>query len=262
MTTRITHNSVGMAVAVGLFIGLCCNECLASEKCKNNSGSTKHVCVAWDRELAPVEGTDFEVNYACQGCSDDPAVELKTGDDKWVVWSEVISTGAPANIGSLTTTDAENYVVTIANGSNAGAANVGSMVLAPDGAAYSPPTSACGCDSSPSISAKISRSSKNRCCAAPDGHTATHVPQPLQSASSTTEIFFSSSKLAASYGQTLMHSLHPPQVVSSTTLVMGSMTTEPRSISDRILAAAASYEALYGSNGDPFREISLRSVSD
>ncbi len=133
MTTRITQNSGGMLIAAGVFIGLCFNECLASETCKNNSGSTKHVCVEWDRELAPVDGTDFEVNYACQGCSDDPAVVLMTGDDKWIVYSEVISTQVAANIGAMTTSDEENYVVKIANGANAGAANVASMVLTPSG---------------------------------------------------------------------------------------------------------------------------------
>jgi hypothetical protein len=43
----------------------------------------------------------------------------------------VISTGAPANIGSLTTTDDEHYAVTIINGTDPGAADVGSMVLRP-----------------------------------------------------------------------------------------------------------------------------------
>jgi len=137
MTTRITQNSVGMRIAAGVFIGLCFNECLASETCKNNSGSTKHVCVVWDRQAAPIEGTDFQVDYACGGCSDDPAVDLTVGDEHWVVYSEVISSGVAANIGALTTTDDDNYVVKIANGANAGAANVGSMLLLPGGGASS-----------------------------------------------------------------------------------------------------------------------------
>ena len=101
MTTRISHNSVGILIGAGVFIGLCFNECHASETCKDNSGSTKHVCVGWDRQAAPVEDYDFTVDYTCQGCSDDPAVALVVGDDYWVVYSEVISSGAPANIGSL-----------------------------------------------------------------------------------------------------------------------------------------------------------------
>ena len=136
MTTRITQNSVAILIVPGVFIGLSFNECLGSQTCKNNSGSTKHVCVAWDRQAAPEEGEDFDVDYACQGCSDDPAVELITGDLEWVVYSEVISTGDPANIGALTTPDSENYVVKIANGLDFGAANVGSMVLTPNGGSY------------------------------------------------------------------------------------------------------------------------------
>jgi len=120
-----------------VIIGLCFNECIASETCKANSGSTKHVCAAWDRQAAPEEGVDFEVNYACGGCSDAPNVELKTGDDDWEVYSEVISTAAPANMGALTTTDNENYIVKLANGAGAGAAGVGSMVLEPGGAHHS-----------------------------------------------------------------------------------------------------------------------------
>ena len=82
MTMRITQNSVGMRIAAVVFIGLCFNECLASETCKENSGNTKRVCVVWDEEAAPFEGTDFEVDYGCGGCSDDPAVELSVGDDE------------------------------------------------------------------------------------------------------------------------------------------------------------------------------------
>jgi len=137
MKTQVILNLAAACVAAVAFTGPSAKECLADPVCVNNSGTTKRVCVEWDKQAAPIEDQDFEVDYACQGCSDDPAVELSTGDTGWVVYSEVISTGAAANIGALTTTDSDNYVVKIAKGANAGAANVGSMVLTPDGAEYS-----------------------------------------------------------------------------------------------------------------------------
>jgi len=140
MTTRITQSPAGILIAAGVFIGLCFNESLATEKkCKNNSevAPTKRVCVAWDRGAAPIEGYHFTASYTCGGCSDDPEVALLAGDDTWVVYSEVISTAAPANLGALTTSDNENYIVKLANGAGAGAADVGSMVLEPSGSHHS-----------------------------------------------------------------------------------------------------------------------------
>jgi len=136
MTMQNAYSLRRMATVFSL-IGLCLAESSASEVCKNNSGNTKRVCLDWSQGSAPVETTDFTVDYNCGGCSDDPAVDLKTGDTAWVLYSEVISTGAAANIGALTTTDSDNYAVKIANGTGPGAADVGSMVLSPSGDNYS-----------------------------------------------------------------------------------------------------------------------------
>jgi len=125
------------AMVLPTIIGLGGHDLLASPVCKSNGAASRRVCFAWGKVSDPVETTDYTVDYNCQGCSDSPAVDLKTGDLGWVVYSEVISTGAVANIGALTTTDADNYGVKIAKGSGAGAANVASMVLTPSGDHYS-----------------------------------------------------------------------------------------------------------------------------
>ncbi|MDO8629296.1 MAG: hypothetical protein Q7R41_02285 [Phycisphaerales bacterium] len=136
MTSRLTTKRQLVSLIVAAVTGLCADYCLAGVVCGANSGNTKRICVEWGKQTDPVQNVDFSVDYTCQGCSDAPAVELSTGDTAWVAYSEVISTGAVANIGALTTTDADNYGVKIAKGSGAGAANAGSMVLTPNGSAY------------------------------------------------------------------------------------------------------------------------------
>lgn len=88
----------------------------------------------WSQIGDPVEGTDFAVFFTDPL---NPDIELTKGDGGWVVSSELVSTGAPANIGAITTPDDDNYVVKIAKGSGPGAASVGSMVLQPAGDHYS-----------------------------------------------------------------------------------------------------------------------------
>lgn len=137
MKALLTTDLAFVAILTMGITGLSPDRCLAADPvCVTNSGSTERVCVEWGKQ-APPEEDDFDVDYSCQGCSDAPDVELKTGDTGWVMYSEVISSGVAANIGALTTTDSDNYGVKIAKGTAAGAANVGSMVLSPDGASYS-----------------------------------------------------------------------------------------------------------------------------
>ncbi len=135
---RILKRDVAFVTIITIGVtGLWAGRSLADPVCVENSGSTKHVCVEWSEQDPPEEDEDFEVNYGCQGCSDAPTVVLMTGDDEWIIYSEVISTQVAANIGAMTTSDEENYVVKIANGANAGAANVSSMVMTPRGDHYS-----------------------------------------------------------------------------------------------------------------------------
>lgn len=125
-------NRIGLAgiVIAGLIVGHA-QEALAT--CKTSGDSTKQVCVEWSEPgPAPVLNTDFRVDYDCTGCSDAPLVQFRAGSDSWVVYSEVISTSAPANIGELAidpSSSTEIFEITIDNGGSPGAANLSSAVL-------------------------------------------------------------------------------------------------------------------------------------
>jgi hypothetical protein len=121
------ENLVAFSAFTALLLGLSPAESLAGgSECVN--GTSVRVCVEWSLVADPELTFDFDVDF-----SDalNPDIDLMSGDSDWIVYAEVISTGAPANIGSLTTTDSEHYVVTIINGTDPGAADVGSMVLRP-----------------------------------------------------------------------------------------------------------------------------------
>jgi hypothetical protein len=73
-----------------------------------------------------VQGVHFTVDYSDPG---NPSVALRTGSLTWNVRSD--DDGDPGDIGNITVnpTQADNFEVTIANGSNPGAANVASIDL-------------------------------------------------------------------------------------------------------------------------------------
>ena len=101
--------------------------------------ATKRVCATWDQGADPILDTDFTVSYSCQGCSDAPRVEFITGGTDeaiaWEIYSEVISTGAAANLGDVVLADnvvpnEGKFTVSIIKGPvGAGAVNVSSIVL-------------------------------------------------------------------------------------------------------------------------------------
>ncbi|MGE0481049.1 MAG: hypothetical protein AB7Q17_11310 [Phycisphaerae bacterium] len=66
------------------------------------------VCVEWSQPTAPVHNQDFRVSFTSATA---PTVELLTGDAGWVVYATLNSTGDPANIASISTPAADNFVV-------------------------------------------------------------------------------------------------------------------------------------------------------
>ncbi len=98
----------------------------AGETCPSNP-SGPDICVAFDGDT-PEINTDFRVDYAADPVN--PSVELITGDLSWNVRSD--DNGSPGNIGAITidpVSSSDNFNIRIANGTNPGAANVGSIVL-------------------------------------------------------------------------------------------------------------------------------------
>jgi hypothetical protein len=102
----------------------------ANPECDNNGGASPYVCVK-KSGADPVEDVNFEWDFTD---ADKPGVTFKTGDTNWEVWSQVSDTDdTPANLGDLKITpsaqSSEDFDVKIANGTNPGAANLGSAVL-------------------------------------------------------------------------------------------------------------------------------------
>lgn len=94
--------------------------------CPDNG--TVRVCLQWSRVTPPQVDADFQMSFSSSG----PEIVLRSGDLEWVVYAEVMATGEPADIASLTidpSSSTENFVVTLADGNTAGAANVGSIDL-------------------------------------------------------------------------------------------------------------------------------------
>ncbi len=121
--------------------------CLAADSygqaCKTNGDppdipATMKVCATWDAGGDPLLGTDFTVDYLCTGCWNAPRVEFIVGGSgsaiAWVLYSEVISTQAPANLGHVlladdVSPDNGEFDVKFRNGTSAGADDVSSIVL-------------------------------------------------------------------------------------------------------------------------------------
>ncbi len=100
--------------------------------CLSVSGSPV-ICVDWDEATGPVHPDDFEVDFTDPAS---PDIELKTGSLTWQVSS--FSGLTPADIGTITTTGSENYVVTIkGSGTNPGANNIATLNFSPAGNHYS-----------------------------------------------------------------------------------------------------------------------------
>ncbi|MCZ6655078.1 MAG: hypothetical protein O7D91_18880 [Planctomycetota bacterium] len=134
--TAIKRNLVTLGVFVGI-VGTPLAKTWA-ETCKGNDpvSPTKQVCATWDEVGDPELFTDFTVDYDCTGCSDAPRVELKAGGSStavaWVLYSEVISSGAAANLGDIAlnpTVASDKFELSIKNGAGAGAVDVASIIL-------------------------------------------------------------------------------------------------------------------------------------
>lgn len=95
-------------------------------------GSIVRVCLEWSQEDDPALDVDFRLAFSGETGIDayNPKIELLTGDEGWVVYSESLASGnAIANIGALTIDPSPNssdiFNVKIARGGGPGAGNVG-----------------------------------------------------------------------------------------------------------------------------------------
>lgn len=132
MSIQITNRFLAVTLLVTAISGFSTIPCLAGgSDCRDNG--TVRVCVEWSGGINPVHAVDYQVTFP-GGSPNDPLLELITGDDEWTIYSEVMATGAPANLGSLTidpSSDVEIFKVQIWNPSTptAGVAHLGSVVL-------------------------------------------------------------------------------------------------------------------------------------
>lgn len=104
-----------------------CSPCWGGPSCV--SGTNVRVCVAWSQVSVPEAGVDFRVTYSGGGI---PSVVLVSGDIAWEVYAEVIATGDPADIASITidpSSSSENFIVALTNNGEPGAANLGDLDL-------------------------------------------------------------------------------------------------------------------------------------
>ncbi len=119
-----------LLATVGLLAGLE-RTSLADPACDDNNGNSPYVCV--DKSGTPPQAIfDFNFDFADP---DNPGVTFLTGNDAWVVWSQVSDTNTtPANLGDIkidATVLTDSFTVKIVNDNTggAGAVDVGSLVL-------------------------------------------------------------------------------------------------------------------------------------
>ena len=128
---RFSDISVSSAI-VALILGFSASPALAqTSTCVDNG--TVEVCAEWSQGFKPQEGTDFKVEYHGGAGAD---LALKVGDPEWRLWTTLVSNGDVTHFGVITldpTVDTDDFTVRIWGDGEAGAVDVGSMVL--DGAA-------------------------------------------------------------------------------------------------------------------------------
>lgn len=95
--------------------------------CECNDDDTEWICAKWAAPGTPAHNSDFTVAYV----SGAPNVTLSTADLGWELYSEVISSSTPADIGSITLSNStgDDFEVTIAKGTGTGATKVGTINL-------------------------------------------------------------------------------------------------------------------------------------
>ena len=71
------------------------------------TGPTVKICVEWGQGGNPTHLTDYTVDFSD---SSNPDVELMTADLDWIVHSELVSTGAAANIGALNSSGDTHFI--------------------------------------------------------------------------------------------------------------------------------------------------------
>lgn len=95
---------------------------LSAETCV--SSSDFRVCADWSLTNDPLHTTDFSVTFQDPN---PPIIELRTGDDGWIIYVQNTSDDSPGDLAALLldpSSPSENFVVTLANGSDPGARNV------------------------------------------------------------------------------------------------------------------------------------------
>ena len=124
---RFSDISVISAI-VALMLGFTASPVQATSFTCVNNGTVK-VCAEWSDPVAPVDGTNFRVTFNGPAGAD---LELLTGDPEWRLWTTLVSSGAVTDFGAITlnpTVNTDNFTVRIWGNNEAGAANVGSIVL-------------------------------------------------------------------------------------------------------------------------------------
>ena len=121
-----------VATSVALCLA-CARVCVADPACDDNNGSSPYICVDKDGGT-PVHGVHFVRDFSDP---DNPSITLWTGNENWRVWSQKSETDDdPDNIGEIKidpTVSTDDFGVAIANDTDPGAVNMGSIVLDDDG---------------------------------------------------------------------------------------------------------------------------------
>ncbi|MBL8880739.1 MAG: hypothetical protein JNG88_16620 [Phycisphaerales bacterium] len=100
---------------------------LSAETCVS-SGDFR-VCADWSLANDPLHVTDFRVTFQDPN---PPIIELRTGDDGWVIYVQNTLDDSPGDLTALLldpSNPTENFVVTLANGVQSGANHVGTIEL-------------------------------------------------------------------------------------------------------------------------------------
>jgi hypothetical protein len=105
------------------------------QTCVQNYINSREFCFKWSQIGDPEEGVDFDADFTSDASK--PDIKLLTGDLEWEIYAHAPSSGVITDIGNVTTTDADHYKVKIAKNGGAGARNVGSLILDPNGDYYS-----------------------------------------------------------------------------------------------------------------------------
>lgn len=109
---------------------------LCADVCVENPAGGPTVCVGWQAPLEPVPALNFNIDYQANPAA--PDVELITGAQWRVYARDASDPSQPGDMGAITATQPQDYVVSFARPDGSpGAKNVESVYLWPAGSHYS-----------------------------------------------------------------------------------------------------------------------------